>query len=144
MRFWLDCEFNGYKGELISIALVDEQGHCFYSELHHDHMILDPWVQENVISKIQSNATQSLQDAKIVFEKWASTYNSMHIIADWPDDIKYFCNFLITGPGMRLNTPPLTMAIRRDLSSDASETPHHALEDAIALRRMHLELEKSQ
>lgn len=27
MKFYLDTEFNGFGGELISLALVSEQGH---------------------------------------------------------------------------------------------------------------------
>lgn len=30
MRIYLDTEFNGHGGELISIALVDENGQDFY------------------------------------------------------------------------------------------------------------------
>jgi len=55
-------------------------------------------------------------------------YTSVHVIADWPEDIKHFCDALITGPGMRLNTPPLTMTIMR--FDSVSELPHNALADA--------------
>lgn len=26
MKLWIDCEFNGFGGELISMALIDEEG----------------------------------------------------------------------------------------------------------------------
>jgi hypothetical protein len=64
----------------------------------------------------------------------------MKIIADWPEDIKHFCDALITGPGLRLDTPPLTMEIRRDIDA-VSAVPHNALEDARGIMRKHLELE---
>jgi hypothetical protein len=58
--------------------------------------------------------------------------DTIHIIADWPEDISHFCNALLTGPGTRLNTPRLTMEVRRDLHGD-SKIPHNALEDARAI-----------
>jgi hypothetical protein len=62
------------------------------------------------------------------------------LVADWPEDIQHFCELLITGPGLRLDTPPLTIEIRRDLDA-VSALPHNALEDARAIKRKHLELE---
>jgi hypothetical protein len=64
----------------------------------------------------------------------------VHLVADWPEDIQHFCEALITAPGLRIDTPPLTMEIRRDLDA-VSALPHNALEDARAIMRKHLELE---
>ena len=33
MKLFLDCEFNGFGGELISMALVDENERYFYEVL---------------------------------------------------------------------------------------------------------------
>lgn len=68
---------------------------------------------------------------------------SVHVVADRPDDIHHFCEALITGPGYRINTPPLSLEIRRDLNDAAalSETPHNALSDARALREFGKRLE---
>lgn len=57
------------------------------------------------------------------------------------EDIAFFCKVLICGPGVRLNTPPLTLEIRRDLDGIPSDLPHNALHDARALMASHLELE---
>lgn len=62
-------------------------------------------------------------------------------IADWPEDVAHFCNFLITGPGTRIDTPPLTFEVRRDLDA-VSKIPHNALEDARAMRLKYLEIMK--
>ena len=59
-------------------------------------------------------------------------FDTIHIIADWPEDISHFCNALLTGPGTRLNAPRLTMEVCRDLHGD-SKIPHNALEDARAI-----------
>ena len=57
-----------------------------------------------------------------------------------PEDIAHFCQSLIVGPGARINTPHLTMEIRRDLDA-VSEIPHNALSDARAIRAVHLAME---
>ncbi len=38
MNLFLDCEFNGFGGELISMALVDEHGLFFYEVLECPHL----------------------------------------------------------------------------------------------------------
>jgi len=131
MRIFIDCEFNGFRGELISLALVDEVGRHFYEVVHCPNP--EPWVREHVIPVLDKRGA-SLRNLQVHMESWLSVYDSVHLIADWPEDISHFCQSLITGPGDRMNTPPLTMEVRRDLSSERSAVPHNALEDAIAIR----------
>lgn len=38
MRYFLDTEFNGFGGGLISLALVREDGLPFYAIMHPDYM----------------------------------------------------------------------------------------------------------
>jgi hypothetical protein len=71
-------------------------------------------------------------------QAFLSHYDSVHLIADWPEDIKLFCDALITGPGVRIDTPALTMEIRRDLDA-VSRIPHNALADAFAIRAKYME-----
>ena len=33
MRLWIDTEYNGFKGALISMALIDEEGREWYEVL---------------------------------------------------------------------------------------------------------------
>jgi hypothetical protein len=42
---YLDCEFNGYKGDLISLALVIDDNNYFYEVLGCPNPV--PWVAEN-------------------------------------------------------------------------------------------------
>lgn len=127
---YLDTEFNGFGGELISLALVGDTSE-FYSVLPPP-AVIDPWVLENVMPRLFRDA-----DSHEVFQKrlsvWLGQFERIHIVADWPDDIAYFCRALITGPGERIDTPPLTFEIRRDLGSEGSRMPHNALADACAL-----------
>lgn len=138
MRLWIDTEFNGYQGSLISIALVDEEGRVFYEACHFWQPV-DPWVQANVIPVLNTTPIPK-PEMQIKLEKFLQPYTTIHLIADWPEDLAYFCNLLITGPGKRIDTPRLTMEIRRDLDGAVSKIPHNALADAVSIREEHLRL----
>lgn len=129
MKLFLDCEFNEFRGALISMALVDENGREWYEVVPCDNP--GSWVAEHVMPILyRSPVSIPLMQASL--SAWLSLYDSIHVVADWPEDIAHFCNALITGPGMRLNTPPLTMEVIR---IDAeSELPHNALADARGIR----------
>ena len=132
MNIYIDTEFNDFGGELISLAMVDENGREFYAVLNCQNPT--PWVAENVVP-VLGQRFASLRMLQTRMEAWLAEYDSVHIVADWPEDIAHFCRALITGPGMRMDTPPLTLEVRRDLSSEASAIPHNALEDARAIWR---------
>lgn len=134
MRIWIDTEFNGYKGDLISIALVAENGAAWYQSLACDKP--EPWVAQHVMPVV-NNAPVTREVMQAQLEAFLAPYAHVHLVADWPDDISHFCQLLITGPGTRLNTPTLTMEVRRDLDA-VSDVPHNALHDAIAMRKVHL------
>lgn len=156
MRIWIDTEFNSFEGELISLALVDEDGASFYRYLHCANPA--PWVAEHVMpvlglyspyperkdpALMHPRNVWTLPRLQLALAQWLGGYDTVHLVADWPEDIVHFCRVLITGPGTRLNTPPLTMEIRRDLDA-VSLVPHNALEDARALRAVHLAHEKAR
>ena len=136
MIFFIDTEFNSFKGELISMALVGEDGCEFYGVLNCANP--DPWVAQHVMPVLGKPPMMKV-DMQRQLEYFLSAYASIHIIADWPEDIMHFCDFLITGPGQRINTPALSMEIRRDLDA-VSAVPHNALEDAKAIRKLYLEM----
>jgi hypothetical protein len=136
MKLFIDGEWNSYGGELISLALVPEIGEHFYEVLGCDSP--DPWVAENVMPKLGKNRiTMSEMQEKL--EVYLSQFESIHIVADWPEDIMWFCKVLITGPGTRINTPPLSLEVLR--VDTVSMNPHNALADAGALRAWWLGLE---
>lgn len=137
MRIWIDTEFNEFRGALISMALVAEDGQEWYGVLHCPNP--GPWVAQNVMPILGKEPEEKFT-LQIEAAEFLKQFDSVHLIADWPEDIAHFCNFLITGPGFRLDTPPLTMEIRRDLDA-VSALPHNALDDARGIMRKHLELE---
>jgi uncharacterized protein (DUF169 family) len=131
MNIFIDGEWNSYGGDLISLALVAEDGRSFYEVLGCDNP--DPWVAENVMPKLGKEPIPlvifQLELAKYLMQ---FEFDSVHIIADWPEDIMWFCKVLVIGPGTRLDTPPLTMEVLR--VDTVSKNPHNALADAEALR----------
>lgn len=129
MRLFLDCEFNEFRGELISMALVAEDGREWYASLGCENP--GPWVAQNVMP-ILGAPTIRMGEFQDSLRNWLSQFKEIHVVADWPEDIAHFCSVLITGPGYRLDTPPLTMEVVR--IDAASALPHNALADARGIR----------
>lgn len=129
MRLFIDCEFNEFRGDLISMALVDENGREWYRSLGCENP--GSWVAEHVMPII-GTLPVSRESFQRSLAEFLAAYESIHIVADWPEDITHFCQSLITGPGQRLNTPPLTLEILRIDAESA--LPHNALADARGIR----------
>lgn len=137
MNLYIDCEWNGYRGELISIALVPEHGEEFYRVIGCDDPV--EWVAENVMPLIGDEDWRTEQEVQFGLATYLQRFDHIHLIADWPEDIERFCRLLIVGPGLRMDTPPLTMEVLRIESK--SKIPHNALEDARGLMEAHREAE---
>ena len=129
MKLWIDCEFNSYLGELISLALVADNGEVFYRVLSITEPV-NPWVAEHVMPILGAEPIP-LAQFHDELEGFLMQFDSVHVIADWPEDIAHLMHVLITGPGERLNTPPLTMEVVRIDAPSAQ--PHNALYDAIGI-----------
>ncbi len=134
LKLFLDTEFNGFGGKLISMALVPENNTIpeFYVELEIKDQ-LEPWVAENVVPHLFLNPCthNKFQQTLAQYLNWVGDCT---IVADWPDDIRYFCESLITGPGQRI-------ALKNDIKFELdfsieyeSVVPHNALHDARAIR----------
>lgn len=132
MTLYLDTEFNGYRGELISMALVPDEGPEWYAVRDLTGMQINPWVREHVLPHLDR---PPLSDA--AFKESFAAYikgftGSVVIVADWPEDIAHFCALMcgpnggqiLVWPTFRLvDSPPLHPVV-----------PHNALSDARALR----------
>ena len=130
MKLFLDCEFNGFQGQLISMALVAEDGNSWYEVLPCEYPV--EWVAKNVMPILGKKPLENAYELSLSLERFLMKFRDVHIIADWPEDIQHFCAALIVGPGSRINTPPLTMEVIR--VDTESKIPHNALADAQAIR----------
>ena len=143
MRYFLDTEFNGFGGELISLALVPEHGDQEFYALLALPDELHPWVDRNVVPylnavppSVQSEAMTRLEVAEGLCAYLKGDLDPV-IVADWPDDIAYFCSVLITGPGdmVPIGSLKFEFVSSPGFSTSAiSRVPHNALHDARALR----------
>ena len=134
MKLFLDCEFNGFGGELISMALVDENEKYFYEVL--PCMNPTSWVFNNVIPILNKQAIDLKEFKKNLFN-FLNHYETIHIVADSPEDFSLFLTTLMLQQGVCMTTPKLTMELWEsdtNLTID-SEIPHNALQDAFALKR---------
>ncbi len=125
MNIYIDCEWNGYRGDLISMALVADNGEEFYEVLPCSTPV--QWIAENVMP-ILNKEPITATTFTVKLGNFLNQFDRVHVIADWPEDIERFCRQLILDAGMCINTPPLTMEIVR-INSE-SKLPHNALEDA--------------
>ncbi len=133
MKLYIDTEFNGFGGELISLALVGKDVEFYEVLVLPDK--LDPWVFDNVVPYLNKDHI-SLSNFQDKLVKFLRPYKDVIIVASWPDDISYFCKCLITGPGERVNCRRhINFELNLNLSSFESKIPHNALEDAKAIFR---------
>lgn len=157
MRYFLDTEFNGFGGKLISLALVREDGESAYYVLTPGgeewataaytwgrQTGLDPWVKDNVLPhlydypapgpRIMWELKQAAEDIALFLAGDPEPV----IVTDWPADIRYFCG-LIEYPGGHM--APIPRLAFRMVRVDAYEgevlhgaVQHNAWWDSMQLR----------
>lgn len=149
LRYFLDTEYNGWGGALLSLALVPEDGEELYLTLDWEGE-LEEWVERNVVPFLDMvpeslvSTRMSRKDAARTIAHYLAGDRDPVIIADWPEDIALFNALLLTGPGTMVEVPPLTfrfVALSGFSTAANSRVPHNALHDARALRDHILSLE---
>lgn len=147
MILYLDTEFNGFGGDLLTLALAPEDPNVpeFYVARNDLSVLpIEPWVKDNVLPIINLPIAAPMYTHVSYFGKYIQQYLSQFkdeitIVADWPDDIRYLMMCLITGPGMMVNLKELNICLRRcepwpnDLKD---QVQHNALCDARAIRNL--------
>jgi hypothetical protein len=135
VRYFVDCEFNGFDGPLISIALVPEADTRpdFYAVLpcHRPRR----WVADHVMPVLGA-APHARAEVVAALTTYLLADPDPLLVADWPEDIAHAASLLAYQgrclvPHVRfdlLNLPGFDTA-------SASALPHNAVADARALRR---------
>lgn len=143
MRYFLDTEYNGLGGALISLALVPEEGDQEYYAVLPLPEDIHPWVERHVVPYLAAippghrAEPVSRLDAAAGIAAYLAHDMEPVIIADWPDDIALFCALLVTGEGQMAPVGHLRFDLIRSpgFSTAAnSRVPHNALHDARSLR----------
>jgi hypothetical protein len=149
VRYFLDTEYNGWGGALLSLALVPDEGEELYLTLDWDGP-LDAWVERNVLPYLDNVpealglARMSRADAAHMLAHYLAGDRDPLVVADWPEDIAQLSALLVTGAGTMVEVPRLRfelIAMSGFSTAANSKVPHNALHDARALRDHILALE---
>ena len=143
MRYFLDTEFNGFGGALLSLALVPEDGS---DELYLTFDLAEPveeWVEKHVLPYVD-HVPEALRlprtsraEAAEIIAMFLGADTEPEIVADWPTDLELFCGLLSNAPGKLVNLPETRLRLLRLTNFSTAENsavPHNALHDARALR----------
>jgi len=137
MRLFLDTEFNGFRGELISLALVPENDFpVWYEVKERENGSLDTWVLMHVMPVLKKGPLRPLL-FKQSFQRYISQFEKPTIVCDWYSDAVHFCDCL-NGP---THATSLSLEFTIEVISTnniISEIPHNALADAQALKKWFL------
>lgn len=147
MKYYLDTEFDGFGGKLLSIALVREDNEAIYIILDYNVMqARKPWVKENILPIIYHvpspmpgmvYVVNYHGEINLLLRNYFAGDKEIEIYTDWPDDVKYLCESLITGPGTMISTGDITFHIKR-VDAWPNDIPnavqHNAYWDAVALK----------
>ncbi len=142
MRYFLDTEYNGWGGVLLSLAFVTDDAEDLYVKLDWEGP-LEEWVERNVVPYLDTvpenllSPRMSRADAARTLAHYLARDPEPLIIADWPEDIAMFNALLVTGPGLMAEVPSLKfqfLSLTGFSTAANSKVPHNALYDARALR----------
>jgi len=134
---YCDTEFNGFGGELISMALVNpEDNSSWYGVKSISHMQIHPWVLDNVVPKLYPEMSVPI-NGEYEFRKSLWQYVGKYkdtritIVADWPEDLAFFASHMCWSEGQR---PRINFDLRLISTGHMQTTdPHNALADACDL-----------
>ena len=142
MRYFLDTEFDGFGGPLLSVGIAAEHGdNDYYVAIPYDHEPTE-WVARHVVPYLKSvpPTLYNQLDREAAAHDIASYLafdDDPEIIADWPEDIALFCRLLLVGEREIVDISHLRFRFLRTpgfSTARNSAVPHNALHDARALR----------
>ena len=137
MRLFLDTEFNGFGGELISMALVPEEGTAWY-EVCELPAVINPWVKEHVLPALRKPAIP-LNVMRSLFHIYISQFESPDVYCDWHADAEHFCRLLEGNDyGSSLDFACSLHVLKTPKGVPISADPHNALADALGLKVWYL------
>lgn len=142
-RFFIDCEFDGHNGSLLSFAIVADDGRSGHFQT--TEIATDPWVIENVMPIMDSHDADMMAQVTVntigsLLREFIGVSDHPVIVADSPVDIARFCHAYSTGEfgGYAPNSFPRMTFEVHDIDCYPTDVPgavqHNAYWDAMALR----------
>ena len=149
MRYFLDTEFDGFGGPLISLGLAAEDGGEDYYVVLPLEREPNPWVARHVMPYLRSVPAGLYQELdRVAAAHDVATYLAAdpepELVSDWPEDIALFCRLIQTSDGEIADLLRVRFTFVRTpgfSTARNSVVPHNALHDARALRDHILEIE---
>ena len=144
MNLYLDTEFDGHGGSLISLALAGDDGKNWYGIFNA--YCGNEWVAEHVAPKLYAMKPTIQGDHDVLrfsLNEYISARLGCTIWADWPADFEHLMH-LMCGPDYSSSfmIPCTLKLINTPDGEPKPEHPHNALSDAIALRDWHQALQR--
>jgi len=142
--YYIDCEFDGHNGPLISMALIGEDDDIYIITDYDKPQ--DPWVANNVMTVLDKHDAERTftgikeNDVGELLYDMFETKNMIHVIADSPVDLTRFFKAISTNGEGEWRPSGLTRvsghAVNVDAwpCSEAGLTRHNAWCDARALK----------
>jgi len=139
MQYFVDCEFDGFHGALISMAVMREDGESVY--MIFQSSATDPWVRDNVLPVLHDcpKKPQFCTKAKAaqLIESIIGGDSDPVFVTDWTADVRYLCDLMEYAPGQMIDTVPILqfVIVRTDAYPSEIEdaVQHNAWWDARAL-----------
>lgn len=152
MKIWFDTEFveDGKTIDLISIGAVREDGERFYAEnAECDHSRADPWVVENVLSKLKGGEVRgsrlSIATAFEAFAGQAPEFWAYYASYDWVVLCQLYGRMIDLPSGWPMYVRDLKQEIDRlgcGKPPEQAAGEHNALDDALWTRDAWLWLQR--
>lgn len=135
-KLFLDVEFNGFRGDLISLALVSDDSQEWY-EVLSEPIAWNDWVYENVFPKLGKEPIGETA-FKSSLHQFLRQFDCPTVICDAHADlVHFFASF----QGAEYTSSLIDFHCKVELLADSEckpDNPHNALSDARALRDWYL------
>lgn len=143
--FYIDCEFDGHNGPLLSIAMVRDDGLGMHVKT--DAVAQDPWVVANVLPILDTHGAQHAfrvrpRSVGTLLRNFIGDCQNPVIVADSPVDIARFCQAISTsedGGWASTEYPRMTFVVENVECYPTKlkgAVRHNAWWDAMALREV--------
>ncbi|MFC7290857.1 hypothetical protein [Hirschia litorea] len=152
MRYFVDCEFNSFGGDVLSIAIAPEHGKPLYLARPKNEIAalvredkIDPWVVDYVLPVISANGLSPTYVDRsqwgLELQRFLRGDTDIVFVADWPEDIAHLMQVMMIAPGGMINLPCFKVEMRRVdayFTNLEGAVRHNALWDALSLRNLYL------
>jgi len=137
MALYVDTEFNGFRGSLISMGIVSSVSDDeFYEVRRFGARGMNLWVFQNVLPVL---GKEGIPDTEFQHLLW--NYMRRHegetIFADWPEDLAHLMAWMCGPDGHRPRLEFNLVTLDTWGHDTEPDIPHNALSDAQALMRWH-------